>query len=144
MKAFADNLAVVHDDAAHRWIWAGQAYPFARKLQGALHEANVVSVHDSVEERIGVGFGVERHKIIDLFAGTNKPDRQAEFARYSHDNAAFGRAIELGENDPRDANRRSEFTRLRQAVLPSGRVKDEQHVMRRTGNHFGGAALHFF
>src|SRR5580658_9032036 len=36
-----------------------------------------------------------------------------------------------------------EFAGLVQAVLSGGGVEDEQYVMRRAGNYFGGGALHF-
>ena len=38
----------------------------------------------------------------------------------------------------------SEFARLRKTVLSGGGVEDEQNIVRRAGNDFGGGALHFF
>src|SRR5205807_9968631 len=101
-------------------------------------------VHDLFEKGIRVRFGVERHQVVDLFAGADEANGQAEFARDGHDDAAFGRAVELGEDNPGDADGRGEFARLRQAVLPGGRVKDQENVVGRAGNHLGSGALHFF
>ena len=53
-------------------------------------------------------------------------------------------AVELGENDAGDADAGGEFARLRQSVLPGGGVENQQDVVRRAGNDFGGGALHFF
>jgi hypothetical protein len=45
MEAFANDLAFVNDDAANGGIGAGEADAFARELERALHEADVVFVH---------------------------------------------------------------------------------------------------
>jgi hypothetical protein len=39
-----------------------------------LHEANGVCVHSSVEEGIGVRFGVEGNHVVELFTGADKSD----------------------------------------------------------------------
>ena len=59
-----------------------------RELEGVLHEANVVFVHDLIEKGIRVGFGVEGHQVVDLLAGADKTNRQAKFASDCHDDAA--------------------------------------------------------
>src|ERR1700722_12659215 len=68
--------------------------------------------HELVKERVGVSFGVERNEIVDLFAGADETNRQAEFARNGDDDAALRGAVELGENDAGDANGRCEFAGL--------------------------------
>ena len=105
MKAFADDLTFAHDDAAHHWIGTGQAGAFAGQGQRVLHEADGVCVHGSVEKRIRVGFGVEGNHVVNLFAGADEANRQAQFARDGDDDAALGGAVELGEDDAGDARR---------------------------------------
>ena len=105
MKALADNFAFADDDAADCGIRAGEADAFARQVERVVHEANVVWVHGLVEERVDVGFGVERNQIVDLFAGADETNGEAEFARDGDDDAAFGGAVELGEDDAGDARR---------------------------------------
>src|SRR5207245_11151881 len=84
MKPFTDNLSAVNsiadDDAADGGIWAREAHAFARKLERAFDEANVMLVHQLVEQGSSVGFGVERNHIVNLFAGANKTNRQSKLA----------------------------------------------------------------
>jgi len=117
MKTFADDLSFAHNDATHHGIGAGEAGAFAGQRQRVLHETDVVCVHDLVEKRVGVGFRVEGNHVVDLLAGANEADGQAQFARDGDNDAALGRAIEFRENDSGDANRGSEFARLSKTVL---------------------------
>src|SRR5712692_43528 len=144
MKTFADDLAFAHDNATYHGIGAGEARAFAGQRQRMLHEANVVCVHGSVEEGISVGIGVEGNHVVDLLAGAHEADGQAQLARDRDNDAALGRAIELREDDSGDANSRSEFAGLSKPVLPGGGVENQQNIVRRAGNHFGGGALHLF
>src|SRR5258707_10595879 len=118
MKAFANDLRFMifsaDDYAADGWIGAGQANAITRKFQCALHEANVMLIHELVEEGSRVRFGVEGNHIVNLFAGADEADRQPEFAGNRNDDAALGRAIQFGENNSRDANSARELARLRQ------------------------------
>ena len=45
MPAFADDLAITHDDAADSWIGMGGVQAFARQPQGARHEELVAFAH---------------------------------------------------------------------------------------------------
>jgi len=45
VKSFADNLAIVNNDAADGGIGTGETDAIAREFQRRLHEANVVFVH---------------------------------------------------------------------------------------------------
>jgi hypothetical protein len=45
MKAFADNRAIFHNDAAHRGIRARQPDALARQIERMLHEMQIVIVH---------------------------------------------------------------------------------------------------
>src|SRR5579859_4058564 len=100
-----------------RIVFAGaglpQAWTSARQRVGksgsraaALH---IIRVRGLIEERIGVGFGVEGNHVVDLFAGADEANGQAEFAGNGNDDAAFGGAIKFGENDSSDADRAGEF-----------------------------------
>src|SRR5215831_1354899 len=108
MKTFAYDLAVVDDHAADCRIRAGQADASACQGQRVLHETNVVFVHDLVEKGIRVRFGVEGNQIVDLLAGADKANRQAQLTRNGDDDATFGRAVKFGEDDSCDADRRGE------------------------------------
>src|SRR5262249_52275354 len=44
-EAFADDGAILDDDAADRRVRAGQADTFAREVQGVFHEALIVGIH---------------------------------------------------------------------------------------------------
>src|ERR1700752_658731 len=76
----------------------------------------------SVEQRIRVGFRVEWDEVVDLLAGADKTNRQAQFARDGHHNATFCRAVKLRQDDAADADRRGELAGLSEAVLPRRRV----------------------
>ncbi len=80
VKAFTYDFAVADDHAAYVRIRTGKADAFARQSKRVLHEADVVCVHESVEERVDVGFGVEGHEVVDLFAGAHEADGQRQFA----------------------------------------------------------------
>src|SRR5580692_1031371 len=108
------------------------------------HKVLIVGIHGLVEQRVGVGLSVEGNEVVDLFAGADETNGQAKFARDGNDDAAFGGAIELGENDAGDTDAGGELASLGQTVLSRGGVENEQDVVRRAGNNFGGGALHFF
>jgi len=80
MKAFADNLALAHDDATHHRIGAGEAGAFAGQRQRVFHEANGVRVHGLIEKRVGVSFRVEGNHVIDLLARADKANGQSQLA----------------------------------------------------------------
>ncbi len=96
-----------------------------------------------IEERVDVGLRVKGHQVVDFFACAYEADRQVQFARDGYDDAAFRCAVEFGQDDAGDAGVAPEFAGLIEAVLAGGGVEDEQHVVRRAGNYFGGGAFHF-
>ena len=57
--------------------------------------------------------------------------RHAELALHRDDDAALGRAVELGEHDAGDVDRLAEDLGLAQAVLAGGGVEDQQHLVDR-------------
>src|SRR5580698_324027 len=101
------------------------------------------TICQSVEKRIDVSFGVERNEIVDLLAGADEANGHAELAGDGNDDAALRGAVELGQNDAGDADRRCELACLREAVLSRGGVENEKNIVRRAGNDFSGGALHF-
>src|SRR5258708_21397359 len=69
----------------------------------------------SVEKRVGVGLGVERDEVVDLFAGAYEADWQAYFAPDGYDDATPRGAIPLGQDHARHADSGSRLARLRQS-----------------------------
>jgi hypothetical protein len=80
METLTGDLAVANDDAANRRIGTRQADSFAGQGQRVFHKTNVVRVHGLVEKGICVGFGVERHQVVDLLPGADEANGEAEFA----------------------------------------------------------------
>jgi len=97
-----------------------------------------------VEKRVGVGLGVEGDEVVDLFAGADEADGQAEFAGDGDDDAAFGGAVELGEDDAGHADGRGELASLSETVLAGSGVHHQEDVVGSARNHFCGGAFHFF
>src|SRR6476659_3900066 len=85
----------------------------------------VRSHDDGVDE----GLGVEGGEVVGSLAEADELDRDAELALDRHDDAALGRAVELGQHDAGDVDRLGEDLGLLQAVLPGGGVEDEQHLV---------------
>src|SRR5580692_3556751 len=74
--------------------------------------ASIVYLEELVEKRVRVGFRVEGNHIVDLLARADKTNGQSEFAGDCHNDAAFGRAIELGENDAGNGDGRRKLAGL--------------------------------
>ena len=83
--------------------------------------------HDPVSE----GLGVERGQILDRLADADEVHRQAELAGQSHQNAALGGAVELGDHESGDAGDLAEGLDLRERVLADGGVQHQQRRVRR-------------
>src|SRR6266516_5454133 len=86
---------------------------------------------------------VERLQIIRLFADADEFDRQAELVLNRDDHAAFARAVEFGDDEPRELHRFVKFTRLVQGVHAGGAVEHQQDFMRRAGQFPGHHAMQF-
>ena len=84
MKALASDLRFVifsaDDYATDGRIGTGQANTVARKLQRALHEANVMLIHELIEKGSGVSLSIEGNHVVNLFADADKADGKSEFA----------------------------------------------------------------
>src|ERR1700735_1466727 len=96
-----------------------------------------------VEEGVDIGLGVEGNEVVDFFAGADETDGKIQFAGDGHDDAAFGGAVELGQDDAGDAGVAPEFAGLIEAVLPGSCVENQENIVRRAGDNFCGGAFHF-
>ena len=86
-----------------------------------------------LEQGVGEIAGVERLKVIGLFADTDEFHGDTEFALDGDDDTAFGGAIELGDDQAGELADLVEFAGLVDGVLTRGTVEDEQHFVRSTG-----------
>ena len=77
-----------------------------------------------LEERFHKFSGVKRQQVLDLLPDANELNGQAQFAGDGDDHAAFGRAVEFGQDDARGSGVLLEFTRLLEAVLSCRGVND--------------------
>jgi len=59
--------------------------------------------HPLVEERVDEGGAVERDDVFEFFSGSGVDDGEFELSSDGEDDAAFGGAVEFGENDAGDA-----------------------------------------
>ena len=84
------------------------------------------------EERVDKDLWVERGKIVWALAESDELDGYTQFALHLDDDAALRGPVQLGQYDARHVDNFSEDPRLGQAVLPSGRIKHEQHFTRST------------
>src|SRR3989475_9194755 len=90
----------------------------------------------SVEERIHKRLRVKGHQVLYLFSNADETNGQAKLAHDGDDDAALGRAVELGEHDAGDADGRGKLARLGEVGLTGGSVHYQQHVLWRGGNEF--------
>src|SRR5262249_17059456 len=91
----------------------------------------------SLDHEVPFRFRVEGNQVVDLLAGANETNRQSEFARNGHYDAAFGSAVQFRQDDSGNANDAGELPSLGEPILSGRRVEHEQHVMWCTWNHLG-------
>src|SRR5690349_21354623 len=72
---------------------------------------------------------VERREVVGALAEPDQLHRNSELLLYGDDDAALGRAVQLGEHDAGHVDRLGEHARLLQAVLAGGGVEDEQRLV---------------
>ena len=101
MKAAPDDLAIPHQHRPHRRIRTGPPQPFPGQRPAPRPCKKFASASGSLEQRSHELFGVERQQIVHLFAHPDIADRQVQLARDRDHDAAFGRAVQLGQNDAR-------------------------------------------
>ena len=75
------------------------------------------------DERLDVFLRVERLEIVDALAEADVLHRHAQLLRDGNADAAFGRAVELRQDNARQTRRLTEDLRLLQSVLPRRRVE---------------------
>ena len=80
--------------------------------------------------------------VFDCFADADETYRNAMSACNRRDHPAFCGAVELGQHQPRDAERIVERFHLVERILAGVRIEHEQDFMRRAGNGFRDHALY--
>jgi len=108
-------------------------------LLGVALRSDVVHVVDStrgelVEQRVNEAGWVEGEDVFHLFTYADVEHWQAEFAGDGDDDAAFGGAVQLGEDDAGDVGGFGEEAGLLEAVLAGGGVHDEEGLVRGAGD----------
>ena len=83
------------------------------------------------EQRVDEFAGLEGLQIVDTFTHADETQRLRTLAGDRRDHAALGRAVELGEHQPGDADRLVEGLDLHQRVLADVRIKYQQDFVRR-------------
>ena len=71
-----------------------------------------------VEQSVDVCFGIEDRQVIDVFADADITYREVKFLRDGDSYAAFGCAVEFGQDDTRDIRCLQELPRLFETILP--------------------------
>src|SRR3954471_6538840 len=89
----------------------------------------VSAVGASHDDGVDEGLGVEGREVVGTLTEADELDRHTELALDRDDDAALGRAVELGQDDARHVDRLGEDLGLLQAVLPGRRVEDEEHLV---------------
>ena len=96
-----------------------------RRRRGARSAGRRVGLREEgVDERLGI----ERDEVTDLLTHANKADGHVQGVFDGEHDAALGGRVELGEDDPGQADRLVEGTRLSEAVLARGGIQDEQRL----------------
>src|SRR3954464_8048811 len=95
------------------------------------------------EEGVDEGFGGELEEVAHFFAYAYEADWKVQLAGDSYGDAAFGGAVELGEDDPGGACGLCELAGLLEAILAGGGVHDEEDFVGRAGDELGGGTTHF-
>src|SRR5947207_8877020 len=83
------------------------------------------------EDGVHEGVGVERGQVVRTLTETDELDRNAQLTLDRDDDAALGRAVQLGQHDAGDVDHLGEHPRLAKPVLPGGRVEHQQYLVDR-------------
>src|SRR5438876_9762048 len=75
------------------------------------------------QDRVDEGVGVEGGQIVRALAEADELDRNAQLTLDRDDDAALGRAVQLGQHDAGDVDHLGEHPGLAEAVLPGGGVE---------------------
>src|SRR5689334_14706348 len=90
-----------------------------------------VSPRGLAQDRVDEGVGVEGGQIVRALAEADELDRNAQLTLDRDDDAALGRAVQLGQHDAGDVDHLGEHPGLAKPVLPGGGVEDQQHLVDR-------------
>src|SRR4029450_11088652 len=80
------------------------------------------------QQGVDEGVGVKGGEVVGALAEADQLDGDAEVALDGDDDAALGGAVELGQDDPGDADGVGELAGLGEAVLAGGGVQDQQDL----------------
>src|SRR5438445_7742947 len=95
----------------------------------------------SVEKRRNELVGGERAQIVDALADAYESERQRTLPGDRAHHAALGGAVELGENQPGEAERLIERLELTEGVLSGIGVQHEPNLVRGAGFRLGDGAF---
>ena len=79
------------------------------------------------KQRFPEGFGIKIFQIVDGFPGADQFYRQIKFGADADDHAAFGGAVQFGQDHTGNAGGVAKNFRLRDGILPGGGVQHQQH-----------------
>src|SRR5215475_7876682 len=85
------------------------------------------SAQDGVDEDLGIEGG----QVVRPLAEADELDGNAQLTLDRDDDAALGRAVQLGQHDAGDVDHLGEHPGLAKTVLPGGRVEHQQHLVDR-------------
>jgi hypothetical protein len=75
--------------------------------------------------------GLERLQVICALTNTDSMDRQAECLGKRNNNAALGRPVKFGHDQPADIGHFAERTDLRDRILANSAIEHDDRIMRR-------------
>ena len=88
-----------------------------------------------LDQRGGERLRVELAEVLARLADADVADRDPQLLRDGDHDAAFGGAVELGEDQPGDPDRLLELARLGERVLALVGIEHQQHLVRGGGVH---------
>ena len=100
-----------------------------------------VRTSSAIEQAVHEGLRLEGDEVIHPLPHAHESDGQLQAIQDGHDHAALGAAIQLGEDQVRDAGDPGEGLRLVQAVLARGGVQNQEHPVGRIRDHLLEAAV---
>src|ERR1035438_1387247 len=127
-RAFAAAAAKAREDCIET-IGQGVKHESAQVSRAAARAPlATTNAYASAEQRRHELHRIERHEVRWSLTDPDELDRQSELRSDRENHATFGRAIELGENDARHADRLGELTCLDYTVLAGRGIEHEEHL----------------
>src|SRR5437867_1793245 len=84
----------------------------------------------------------ERAQVVDPLADSDVEDRYSELLTDGERGAALRGTVELGEHDPRQAERFGEYLGLMDGVAAGRRIEHQPDLMRGSGDRFADDPTH--